>query len=136
MASKRVRRIYSPEFKREAVRRMQEQRGTGTTLAQGSRALRVETYRYDPLSRRIRKEMIRDTALSVCTNHDKSSGCRNDVTRTVWDGANILYDVRMPADTASPTGGDGYPGGLARVWWTRRSGHAHLIVQESFKLLG
>ena len=39
MASKRVRRVYSPEFKREAVRRMQEQRGAGTTLAQVSRAM-------------------------------------------------------------------------------------------------
>ncbi len=70
---------------------------------------RVETYRYDPLGRRIRKEMIRDTSLGVCTTHDKSSGCKNDVTRTVWDGANILYDIRMAADTGNPTGGDGYP---------------------------
>ena len=122
MASKRVRRVYSPEFKREAVRRMQEQGAAGTTLAQGSRALSVETYRYDPLGRRIRKEMIRDTALSVCTNHDKSSGCRNEVTRTVWDGANILYDVRMPADTATPTGGDGYPGAGT---WTGSVGYSN-----------
>ena len=41
MVSKRVRRVYSPEFKREAVRQMQEQRGAKTTLAQVSRALDV-----------------------------------------------------------------------------------------------
>ena len=35
MASKRVRRVYSPEFKREAVRRMQEQRGAGTATTLG-----------------------------------------------------------------------------------------------------
>lgn len=69
---------------------------------------RKETYRYDPLGRRVWKEMIRDTAQSVCVFHDASSGCRNEVTRTVWDGANILYDVRMLADTTGD-GSEGYP---------------------------
>ncbi len=69
---------------------------------------RKETHRYDPLGRRVWKEMIRDTAQSVCVFHDASSGCRNEVTRTVWDGANILYDVRMLADTTGE-GSEGYP---------------------------
>ena len=69
---------------------------------------RRETYRYDPLGRRVWKEMIRDTAATVCTFHDASSGCRNEVTRTVWDGSNILYDIRIPADTAGDAS-EGYP---------------------------
>ncbi len=60
---------------------------------------RTERYRYDPLGRRVWKEMIRDTLQNLCPLHDKSSGCRNEVTRTIWDGANILYDVRIRADT-------------------------------------
>ena len=52
--------------------------------------------------------MIRDSASNVCGFHDASSGCRNEVTRTVWDGANILYDVRIPADTAGDSS-EGYP---------------------------
>ncbi len=69
---------------------------------------RRESYRYDPLGRRVWKEMIRDTAQRVCANHDASSECRNEVTRTVWDGANILYDVRMLADTTGDAS-EGYP---------------------------
>ena len=41
MSSKRARRAYSPEFKRAAVRRMQEQRRAGISLAQVSRELEV-----------------------------------------------------------------------------------------------
>ena len=41
MSSKRARRAYSPEFKREAVRRMQERRRAGISLAQVSRELEV-----------------------------------------------------------------------------------------------
>jgi hypothetical protein len=43
--------------------------------------------------------MIRDTAQNVCSNHDRSSGCRNEVTRTVWDGNQVLHELRAPADT-------------------------------------
>ena len=41
MSSKRVRRVYSAEFKREAVRRMQERRRAKISLAQISRELEV-----------------------------------------------------------------------------------------------
>ena len=41
MASKRARRVYSPAFKQEAVRRMQERRRAGASLAQVSRELEV-----------------------------------------------------------------------------------------------
>ncbi len=82
---------------------------------------RRETYRYDPLGRRVWKEMIRDTAQLVCQRHDASSGCRNEVTRTVWDGANILYDVRMLADTTGD-GSEGYP---AASTFTGSVGYTH-----------
>jgi RHS repeat-associated protein len=54
------------------------------------------------------KQMIRDTAQNVCPTHDARSGCRNEVTRSVWDGAQLLYDIRKLADT-STTSADGYP---------------------------
>ncbi len=60
---------------------------------------RTERMRYDPLGRRVWREMIRDTANGLCTSHDKSSGCRNEVTRTVYDGDQVLYDIRTQADT-------------------------------------
>jgi hypothetical protein len=44
---------------------------------------RTESYRYDAFGRRIWTQMLRDTALSNCFFHDQSSGCRNEVTRTV-----------------------------------------------------
>jgi RHS repeat-associated protein len=55
------------------------------------------TYRYDALGRRIWYETQRDTS---CHTADASSGCRGSVTRTVWDGDQLLYEIR--ADTTSP----------------------------------
>ena len=74
-----------------------------------------------PLGRRVWKEMIRDTAQTICTTHDQNSGCRNEVTRTVWDGANILYDIRMAADTAG-TASEGYP---SAGTWVGSVGYTH-----------
>ena len=51
---------------------------------------RMERYRYDPLGRRVWREMIRDTLNLICKAQDKASGCRNEVTRTVWDGDQVL----------------------------------------------
>jgi RHS repeat-associated protein len=56
---------------------------------------RLESYRYDALGRRVWQQMIRDT---TCQNHDRSSGCRNETTRTVWDGSQVLYEIRTGAD--------------------------------------
>gem|GEM_PF-675067 len=58
---------------------------------------RTERYRYDALGRRVWTEMVRDTN---CTNHDRSSGCRNYVTRTVWDGDQIIEELRANPDTS------------------------------------
>ncbi|MBI2797210.1 MAG: RHS repeat-associated core domain-containing protein [Gemmatimonadetes bacterium] len=82
---------------------------------------RTETYRYDPLGRRIWKRMIRDTAQAVCNTHDKYSGCRNEVTRSVWDGAQLLVDVRMTADTTGDAS-EGYP---SAGTWTGMVGYIH-----------
>ncbi|MBI2796923.1 MAG: RHS repeat-associated core domain-containing protein, partial [Gemmatimonadetes bacterium] len=58
--------------------------------------------------RRVWRQMIRDTANRICTAQDKSSGCRNEVSRTVWDGDQVLYDVKIAADTIGEAS-EGYP---------------------------
>ncbi|HEX6808559.1 MAG TPA: RHS repeat-associated core domain-containing protein [Gemmatimonadaceae bacterium] len=59
---------------------------------------RAEFYRYDALGRRIFQRLVLDTGI-VCTNHDQQSGCKNQLTRTVWDGDQILYEIRAVGDT-------------------------------------
>lgn len=59
---------------------------------------RAEFYRYDALGRRIFQRMVLDTGV-VCMNHDQQSGCKNQLTRTVWDGDQILYEIRAIGDT-------------------------------------
>jgi len=57
----------------------------------------TETYRYDALGRRVWVRMARD---SVCHNlgtPEQLSGCANTITRTVWDGDQILYEIRSPS---------------------------------------
>ncbi|MEO8879633.1 MAG: RHS repeat-associated core domain-containing protein [Gemmatimonadaceae bacterium] len=56
-----------------------------------------EEYRYDALGRRIWRRLIRP---SLCSKMNHSSGCLSVVERTVWDGDQVLWDIR--AD-----GGDG-----------------------------
>jgi RHS repeat-associated protein len=56
-----------------------------------------ETYRYDPLGRRVYARAVRGPQ---CQTHDKGSGCFSTVTRTVWDGGQILYEVRVAGDSA------------------------------------
>lgn len=82
---------------------------------------RSETYRYDPLGRRVWRQTIRDTANAICTQQDKSSGCRNEVSRTVWDGDQVLYDVMAPADTVGDNS-EGYP---SNGTFTGRVGYTH-----------
>jgi RHS repeat-associated protein len=81
---------------------------------------RTETYRYDALGRRVWMQMLRDTALNNCQDHDRSSGCRNEVTRTVWDGDQIVYELRAPADTITNLGENDNASGVynGRVGYT------------------
>lgn len=59
---------------------------------------RIERYRYDALGRRVWRQMYRATS---CPTHDATSGCRNETTRTVWDGDQMLFEVRALADSTS-----------------------------------
>jgi RHS repeat-associated protein len=74
---------------------------------QYSRYRRVETHRYDALGRRVWQQILRD---STCHFHDRSSGCRNEVTRTVWDGSQVLYEIRVLADTVGTSSENDNPG--------------------------
>jgi RHS repeat-associated protein len=51
-----------------------------------------EEYRYDALGRRIWKRLVRPT--TYCPLMDKASGCLSIVERTVWDGDQVLAEVR------------------------------------------
>lgn len=55
----------------------------------------IERYRYDALGRRV---LVHTNRPSVCT----VAGCDRVVRRTVWDGVNLLYEIRAHAsDTTS-----------------------------------
>ncbi|MDQ2930849.1 MAG: DUF4157 domain-containing protein [Gemmatimonadota bacterium] len=58
----------------------------------------VEEYRYDALGRRIWRRMLRG---STCRTRMPSSGCVSSIVRTVWDGNQMLYEMRTNADTMS-----------------------------------
>ncbi|MEP7086956.1 MAG: RHS repeat-associated core domain-containing protein [Gemmatimonadota bacterium] len=51
-----------------------------------------EEYRYDAVGRRIWRRLIRPTGL--CSKMDFASGCLSVVERTVWDGDQVLWDIR------------------------------------------
>jgi RHS repeat-associated protein len=55
-----------------------------------------ETYRYDALGRRVYTREIRG---AHCHEADSISGCRSPLTRTIWDGDQILYEIRIPGDS-------------------------------------
>lgn len=57
-----------------------------------------EYYRYDALGRRVYTRNVRGPD---CARHDVGSGCLSYLTRTVWDGSQILYEVRVPGDTGA-----------------------------------
>ncbi len=57
-----------------------------------------ESYRYDALNRRV---WIWNVRGANCSTHDRASGCRSNVRRTVWDGDQILAEIQVPGDTSS-----------------------------------
>ena len=60
----------------------------------------TETYRYDALGRRVWVRSVKD---SLCYYAERSSGCHNTLTRTIWDGAQILGEIRADGKaTATP----------------------------------
>ena len=58
-----------------------------------------EYYHYDALGRRIASRMVRG---SQCVQWEPSSGCQSILTRTVWDGDQVLAEIRVPGDTTQP----------------------------------
>src|SRR5579872_1188251 len=60
----------------------------------GNFAGAYEEYRYDALGRRVLVRRRRD---QWCIN---TTGCYSTMTRTVWDGDQVLFEVRVPAWTA------------------------------------
>lgn len=73
---------------------------------------RIEYYRYDALGRRVFRRMVLDTG-AICLHDDPNSGCKDQLTRTVWDGSQILYEIRAPGDTTTTDQeNDNYPGPL------------------------
>ncbi len=90
-----------------------------------------EEYRYDALGRRIWRRLIRP--VTNCPLMNKSSGCLSVVERTVWDGDQVLWEVRADGGdgaTASAMEADG--GGVfvkakleGRVMYTHGAGIDH-----------
>jgi RHS repeat-associated protein len=71
-------------------------RDTRSALASG-----FEEYRYDALGRRV---LVRTRRDSTCAGGptDRKYDCQSTIQRTVWDGDQVLYELRMPgADTTS-----------------------------------
>jgi RHS repeat-associated protein len=58
----------------------------------------AEYYRYDALNRRVWMRNLRD---ANCIHQDRSSGCRSNERRTVWDGDQILYEIQVKGDSGS-----------------------------------
>lgn len=57
-----------------------------------------ESFRYDALGRRVWRRIIRG---SNCQAQDPSSGCQSAVDRFVWDGNEILNEIRAAGDSAA-----------------------------------
>ena len=64
-----------------------------------------EEYRYDALGRRV---LVRSRRVSSC-----GSPCEAYVQRTVWDGAQVLYEVRSSGNTGVPAATMELEGGVA-----------------------
>jgi len=58
----------------------------------------TEQYRYDALGRRVYTRVVRGVD---CLHHDQGSGCKSLLTRTVWDGDQVLYEIRVHGDTGA-----------------------------------
>lgn len=59
-----------------------------------------EEYRYDALGRRV---WVRSHRKKYCTNPTVNTECLGALQRTVWDGDQVLYEIRVPGDTGTAT---------------------------------
>lgn len=70
-----------------------------------------ESYRYDALGRRIWYQAVRDTSCSVvsgtcyrnCDVYEPATACASPITRVVWDGDQILYEIRADGGVHADT---------------------------------
>jgi RHS repeat-associated protein len=91
----------------------------------------TEEYRYDALGRRIWRRLERPDAL--CPIMDKASGCLSVVERTVWDGDQVLAEIRADGGLQSTSTAMECDGGCAlsrpalegRVLYTTGAGLDH-----------
>ncbi|HEX6807355.1 MAG TPA: RHS repeat-associated core domain-containing protein [Gemmatimonadaceae bacterium] len=60
-----------------------------------------ETYRYDALGRRVWYRSIKG---AQCTYVEASSGCHSTLTRVIWDGAQILGEIRADGSAGASPG--------------------------------
>jgi RHS repeat-associated protein len=70
-----------------------------------------ESYRYDALGRRVWYQAVRDTSCSVvsgtcyrnCVVYEPATACISPITRVVWDGDQILYEIRADGGVHADT---------------------------------
>jgi RHS repeat-associated protein len=93
----------------------------------------TEEYRYDALGRRIWRRLERPDAL--CPKMDKASGCLSVVERTVWDGDQVLAEIRADGGLQSSATAMECDGGCpisrpaleGRVLYTTGAGFDHPV---------
>ncbi len=60
----------------------------------------TEEYRYDPLGRRIWVHAHRDAYCPTQRDRDSTSVCLSHVERTIYDGDQVIAEIRQPGDTS------------------------------------
>jgi len=90
---------YNVEQKHDEMRRLSSQ-------LLGAGLNKHEQYRYDALGRRVWKRAVngwRDTVRdTLCLRDMPSTECMSFVERTVWDGDQILYEIRTNLEPGDP----------------------------------
>jgi RHS repeat-associated protein len=75
----------------------------------------TEEYRYDPLGRRVWVRAHRDPYCPTQRDRDSTTLCLGTIERTVYDGDQVIAEIRQPGDDnalASTRESDGVPGGV------------------------
>ena len=91
--------------------------GTSDDSRPGARGVWEQT-RYDALGRRVASYAVRGAA---CSSTD--SECVSAIERTVWDGDQVLYEIRTAPETAwSDTPASGWLGAYGRVLYIHGGG--------------
>ena len=63
----------------------------------------TETYRYDALGRRVWARNMRDTLCTRDASPERLTGCASTLTRTVWDGDDMLFEFRTDGSATAST---------------------------------